>query len=163
MRKRAILFIAAAAAFICGGFALAAGASDFILFNATPSVRVGFYLRVHEAPARGRFVTVRARDVAPLAAQARNFTDESDRFIKRIAAMGGDHVCAVGDTLLINGEIAVDRAAIDSQGEPLAAWQGCRVLGPREALLLGDSESSFDGRYWGPIELGLIEGVWAPI
>jgi type IV secretory pathway protease TraF len=33
-------------------------------------------------------------------------------------------------------------------------------LAANEVLLLGDTADSFDGRYWGPVSVDLIEGVW---
>ncbi len=69
-------------------------------------------------------------------------------------------VCAVKDRLRINGaDLAVVPVRGQSNMSP-AAWSGCRTLSADEALLLGDAPNSFDGRYWGPIEKRLIEGVW---
>ena len=165
VRKRLLLILllsgaAAAAALIA--FALPA-ARDRLLYNHTPSVPVGFYVRTDAPAARGAFVTVRASDVAASAAHARDFEEPRDRFIKRVAAIAGDRVCAEGDALTINGGSAIQRRAYDSAGAPLRRWNGCRALLEHEVLLLGDAEQSFDGRYWGPINRNLIEGVWRPL
>lgn len=165
MQKRRLLILllagaAAGAALIA--FALPA-ASDRLLYNHTPSVPVGFYIRTHAPIDRGTFVTVRAADVAPAAARARDFEGPRDRFIKRVAAVAGDRVCAEGDALTINDGFAIPRRVHDSAGAPLRAWDGCRALLEHEVLLLGDAEQSFDGRYWGPIDRNLIEGVWRPL
>src|SRR5690606_36567479 len=121
---------------------------DLVLYNHSPSVPQGLYLRVGEVPARGRFVTVRARDVARPLARERGFSENGDRFIKRVAAMSGDLVCAEADRLSINGREAARRLAHDSTGRPLEAWSGCRRLDDDEVLLLCDTDDSFDGRYW---------------
>lgn len=143
-------------------FALPA-AHDRLLYNHTPSVPVGLYLRTEAPISRGAFVTVRAQDVAPEAARARDFEGPRDRFIKRVAAVGGDRVCADGDILLINDGPALARRTHDSAGAALQRWSGCRVLAEHEVVLLGEAEQSFDGRYWGPIDRSLVEGVWRPL
>ena len=51
----------------------------------------------------------------------------------------------------------------DIEGRTLPSWDGCRRLGGGELFLLGDTVDSFDGRYWGPVTMNLIEGVWIPI
>jgi conjugative transfer signal peptidase TraF len=157
-----LLLTGAAAGAALIAFALPA-ASDHLLYNHTPSVPVGFYVRTNAPITRGAFVTVRAADVAPAAARVRGFEGPRDRFIKRIAAVAGDRVCAEGDALTINDGPAVPRRAHDSAGAPLQRWNGCRALLEHEVLLLGDAEQSFDGRYWGPIEWNLVEGVWRPL
>jgi type IV secretory pathway protease TraF len=106
------------------------------------------------------FVTVRARDVAPIESAAHQYEDEGDRFIKRLAAVAGQHVCSDGRMLSVDG---VEVAMVQNRAGVPQGWVGCRTLAPSEILLLGDSADSFDGRYWGPIRDDLIEGVWRPL
>lgn len=156
-------------AFLAGGAAIAVlgDASpqrrDLLLYNHSPSIPTGLYLRRQGPVQPGAIVTVRAIDVAPEAAASRHFTDPGDRFIKRVAASAGDEVCAQGDTLSVNQRRVVRRKTRDAAGDVLPAWSGCRVLAGEELLLLGDTEDSFDGRYWGPTARGKIEGVWVPL
>lgn len=160
-----IAFVSAATfATLAALWALAAPATqDRLLYNHTPSVPVGFYLRTERPLERGAFVTVRARDVAPRAAAIRNFGELRHRFIKRVAALAGDNVCADGESLRVNESDSYVQLAHDSNGAPLDPWQECRVLRSDEILLLGDTDQSFDGRYWGPITVSMIEGVWRPL
>lgn len=161
MRRRwPILAVVSAAALAALAALALPAAEDRLLYNHTASVPVGFYLRTDEPLARGSFVTVRAADVAPAAAAARGFNGPRDRFIKRVAALAGDYVCARGDEMTLNGGLSYERRAYDSTGAALPAWEACRVLGPTEVLILGDTADSFDGRYWGPIDVHTIEGVW---
>jgi conjugative transfer signal peptidase TraF len=163
MRRRWPILASASAAALAALAVLALpAAEDRLLYNRTPSVPIGFYLRTDEPLERGAFVTVRAVDVAPAAAAARRFNGPRDRFIKRVAALAGDHVCALDDRVTISGGVDVERRAVDRAGQPLTAWEGCRVLEADEVLLLGDTADSFDGRYWGPVDRDLIEGVWRP-
>jgi type IV secretory pathway protease TraF len=117
---------------------------DLVLYNHSPSMPVGFYARIKEAPDRGAVVTVRALDAAPEEARRRHFDRPGDRFLKRVAASAGDHVCAQGRVITINGRTAALRRTRDSRGHALAQWQGCRVLASGELFLLGDATDSFD-------------------
>jgi type IV secretory pathway protease TraF len=151
------LLVAAGLAFLCAG-----GADPFVLYNGSPSAPVGFYLRTDAAPRPGAFVTVRAAAVAPAYARLRGFDDESDRFIKRIAAGAGARVCAHEDRVIV-GSDTLRRVARDSAQRLLPAWSGCRTLAAGEVFLLGDTDDSFDSRYFGPVRLDLIDGVWRPV
>lgn len=158
IRTRTWLGIGAAAIALLG--VASVNARDWLLYNHTPSVATGWYVRSTDEIARGALVTVRAQDVAPDYAAARNFTDEGDRFIKRIAAIDGDSVCAEDDAIRINERTVAHRAAQDSQGGALPRWSGCRPLAADEVFLMGDTPDSFDSRYFGPVSAADIEGVW---
>lgn len=159
MKRFAALVLGAGAAML----ALSVSTQQpLIIYNRSPSVPVGYYVRTGASPMRGSFVTVSAAKVAPDYARARNYADASDRFIKRVAAIAGDEVCAEGVRVQI-GEVSIPRRAADRAGVPLPLWSGCRTLEPGEVFLLGDSDDSFDGRYWGPVEHGEIDGVWRPL
>ena len=133
---------------------------DAVLYNHSPSIPVGFYLRTDGVVTRSAIVTVRASDVAPIEARLRNFDGPRDRFIKHVAGLGGDVVCASGSEVSINGRRVAVRSAADSRGRRLQDWQGCHRLRGDELFLLGDTPESFDSRYWGPVRRSQIEGVW---
>lgn len=141
-------------------FVSGAASQDVVLFNHSPSVPVGFYVRESGVAERGMFVTVRARDVAPTEAAAHDYDGEGDRFIKRLVAIAGQDVCSDGHVLSVDG---VEVAVVQSSAGSPQGWVGCRTLASSEILLLGDSADSFDGRYWGPISASLVEGVWRPL
>jgi conjugative transfer signal peptidase TraF len=157
-QTRTWLGIGAAAIALLG--VASVNARDWLLYNHTPSVPPGWYVRSADEMARGALVTVRAQNVAPDYAAARNFTDAGDRLIKRIAANDGDSVCAEGETIRINDRTVAHRAARDSQGRVLPHWSGCRTLSGDEVFLMGDTPDSFDSRYFGPVRVADIEGVW---
>jgi conjugative transfer signal peptidase TraF len=134
-----------------------------VIHNRSPSAPIGFYVRSRAAASAGDFVTLRPPASVRAYAAQRGFGDESDRFLKRIVATPGQRVCAVGDTILIDGEPRAGRAARDSAGRPLPRWTGCVGLGAGEVFLLGAGEDSFDGRYWGVTRRDEIDGVWRPL
>jgi len=146
-----------------GVAALSAHAEPIVIYNPSQSVPSGFYVRADAPPRRGDFVTVSAVRVAPEYAALRDYADRTDRFLKRIAADAGQRVCAEGDVVSIDGAPAAMRVERDAEGRLLPTWGGCRTLAVDEVLLFGDTEDSFDGRYWGPVSVDLIEGVWRPL
>ena len=133
---------------------------DPILYNHSPSLPVGLYLRTNGPIERGAIVTVRAGDVAPGYAALRDFDGPGDRFIKRIAATQGGPVCARDDVITVNARTVAHRAAVDSSGRAWPHWPGCQGLSADDLLLLGDTPDSFDGRYFGLVQGSDIEGVW---
>lgn len=135
---------------------------DVVLFNATPSVPTGFYVRADAPVHEGAFVTVRAADVAPSYASLRHFTDDGDRFIKRVAARAGVRACAAGERVTV-GANSYTRQTHDSAGRTLPTWEGCHVLHDGELVLMGDTPDSFDSRYFGVVREDAIEGVWRPL
>jgi conjugative transfer signal peptidase TraF len=147
----------------CTACAMTVHPSPLLIYNPSPSVPAGFYWRIAEQPQLGDFVIVRATAAAPLYAKARDFTDRTDRFIKRIAAASGERVCAQGEFVSIDSAQVLRRLSQDAAGRALQSWSGCRTLSKDEVFLLGDSADSFDGRYWGPIHLGDIDGPWRPV
>jgi conjugative transfer signal peptidase TraF len=133
-----------------------------ILYNATPSMPIGLYVKRAAPVAPGAVVTVLARDVAADYAAARGFADPSDRFLKRVVAVGGDLVCARGGVVMINDAVQAQRR-IRLEAPYFPYWSECRRLAAQEVFLLGDSPDSFDGRYWGPTPRAAIEDVWSHV
>lgn len=158
---RRLIWIGALA--VIAAVILTARVEPVLIFNSSPSVPTGFYLRTDTPPAPGVFVTVRAAAVAPAYARARRFADPNDRFIKRVAAAGGVSVCARGDIVTIGSTHSLTRLSRDSMGRVLPRWTGCRALAADEVFLLGDTADSFDSRYWGPASTSAIDGVWTPL
>ena len=79
--------------------------------------------------------------------------------LKRVAAVGGDAVCEA-DGLLRTPDRTVRVRERDRVGLGLPRWTGCRRLGPGELFVLGDTETSFDSRYFGPVRVEQLTGVY---
>ena len=79
--------------------------------------------------------------------------------LKRVAAAGGDLVCARGGEVTAGRRVVTARGS-DRRGRPLPSWRGCVRLKPHEIFLLGDTEASFDGRYFGPVSTREVAGVF---
>ncbi|MFN4024425.1 MAG: S26 family signal peptidase [Hyphomonas sp.] len=134
-----------------------------VLYNPSDSIPKGFYVRDSTEPAPGSIVAIRAVDAAPAYSTTRNFTGPGHRFLKRIAGMEGDTICAEGSTIRINDVPVAERAEADPAGGPLPAWSGCVTLSGGEVFLLGDHPGSFDGRYWGISQQADLTGPWRPV
>jgi type IV secretory pathway protease TraF len=79
--------------------------------------------------------------------------------VKRVAAVAGDDVCALGRDLFINGRWVAARREFDAAGREMPSWIGCRVLRDGAVfLLMADQSASFDGRYFGVTVQGEIIG-----
>lgn len=124
--------------------------SPRIVWNASASAPIGLYLVTPGAwvePGELVAAWAPARD-RQLAAE-RHYLPVNVPLVKRVAAYGGDKVCAHGQQILINGRPVAARRPTDGKGRPMPAWSGCIRLHGRQLFLLGDSPASFDGRYFG--------------
>jgi type IV secretory pathway protease TraF len=127
--------------------------------NESPSLPRGLYLRNPGAP-----VAVGAVVVAPQPEVARPYlarlgVPPEMRLIKRVAAAGGDFVCSEDGAVRISSRTVAVRDR-DEHGVSLPAWEECRRLRAGEVFLLGDTPSSFDSRYFGPVRVQDLEGVF---
>jgi len=130
---------------------LAWPARPLLLWNASPSSPVGLYILSSPAGLRVGDMAVawpppRARRIAA----ARSYLPLRVPLVKRVAAVAGDQVCAIGSRILIAGRAVALRRAGDPSGRPMPWWSGCRRLKPGEAFLLSPARPlAFDGRYFG--------------
>jgi conjugative transfer signal peptidase TraF len=87
--------------------------------------------------------------------------------MKRVVAMGDDRVAVTGEGMRVNGKLlplTVPLAA-DKAGRVMPHYEFSEyALGQSELLLMSEvSGTSFDGRYFGPLEVGQVRGVIRPI
>jgi conjugative transfer signal peptidase TraF len=138
-----------------------------LVWNASASSPVGLY---YVGPAKD----ARAGDMAVAWAPARarelgaerGYLPRNVPLVKRIAAAGGDRVCAIGEAIFVNGRLEASRRTADGTGRPMPWWSGCELLAPGEIFLLaGEEDSAFDGRYFGKSEPHQVVGrarlLWA--
>ena len=131
-----------------------------VLVNETRSLPRGLYVRQPgETIRRG----AAAAAVQPVAARADllSLGAPSDMLLlKRVAAVGGDRVCRQGDRV-VTPMADVRVLARDRRGVALTGWPQCRRLEPGEVFLLGETEESFDSRYFGPVHRKDLRGVFS--
>lgn len=127
---------------------------------------MGLY-RVHtdEPIRRGDMVVIWIPEPARSLAARRRYLPANVPLVKRVAAVAGDRICAVGSRISINSRRAATRQRSDAGRRPMPWWKGCRRLGGGEYFLLMESPLSFDGRYFGVTRrsemLGRAELLWA--
>lgn len=156
---RGWILLSAAAVACAGLLAAVCDLPRLVLINETPSLPRGLYLR--------RFGKTAERGVvvaAPQPAGARIYLRQlgappNGLLLKRVAAVAGDPVCRRGDRLVLAGTTAPILVR-DRRGVALPSWSGCRDLAPGEVFLLGDTEASFDSRYFGPVQRSQLQGVY---
>jgi conjugative transfer signal peptidase TraF len=137
-----------------------------LVWNASASAPLGLYWLAGGPVSRGDFVLAALPDSARRLAAERGYLSAGVPLVKRVAASGGDTVCAVATTITItiDGDAVAARLAADSRGRPLPAWAGCQVLRDGEFfLLMPDVPDSFDSRYFGPVAASSIIGRLVPL
>lgn len=87
--------------------------------------------------------------------------------MKRIVAVGKDIVTVSGAGVSVNGQLLPFSVPLstDRAGRPLARYPAARfVIARSNVLLMTDvSSSSFDARYFGPVDLAQIKTVIVPV
>lgn len=135
-----------------------------LVWNASASAPIGLY-RV-EPGARLRVgdmaLAVPSASARMLAAR-RHYVPANVPVVKRVAAIAGARVCAIGPAILVDGRVVARRLSADPHGRPLPWWHGCRRLADGETLLLNKPTNSFDGRYFGPVGGQAILGKAVPL
>jgi type IV secretory pathway protease TraF len=130
-----------------------------VLINESASLPRGIYVRLPgAAPARDAVVAVPQPSAVRAYLGQLGMPDDL-LLIKRVAAVGGDTVCRRDDRLVTPARTVVVQHR-DRRGVALPTWHGCRRLGTEELFLLGDTPSSFDSRYFGPVSRSRVTGVY---
>ncbi|KAI5911938.1 conjugative transfer signal peptidase TraF [Azoarcus sp. PA01] len=170
--KRIAAGVALVGAVSMAGAALAYAAGARI--NTTKSIPVGLYWTSRAAVEKGAYVLF-------CPPQVQVFNEARERgyigagfcpggygyMMKRVLAAKGDDVAVSNEGVRVNGELLPMSAprAVDAGGRPLPRFHADRyTLRAAEVLLMSDvSGTSFDGRYFGPINRSQIQTVVSPV
>ncbi|WP_245777311.1 S26 family signal peptidase [Brevundimonas viscosa] len=155
--KRFIVWLAAP---LAGLSILALGArlvAPIVLINESRSLPPGLYLRQP-----GQTLSLGAVVAAEPPPEVRRYlsslgVDADIALLKRVAALPGQPACAHGRQVLTPLR-PVFTPALDQLAPP--PWRECRLLTPDEVFLLGDSDLSYDSRYFGPVKRSRLRGVY---
>ena len=149
------------------GLTMAFPPTPRLVWNASASAPMGLYAVTPGAAVdAGDMVIARVPDPWRMMAAQRRYIPANVPLVKRVAAVAGDEVCALGHEIFVNGKWLVERRDADARGRPMKGWSGCvRLRGRQLFLLMPGSPASFDGRYFGVTEGGLVVGkarlLWA--
>ena len=142
--------------------------------NTTKSIPVGFYWMTSDPVKKGSYVIFCPPETKLFdTAKERGYIGAGfcpggyGYMMKRVAAVTDDEVAISADGVHVNGKLlpfSVPRAA-DKAGRPIPRNEIKRyTLGASELLLMSDvSGTSFDGRYFGPIDRKQVQSVIRPI
>ncbi len=141
----------AAVGVACLGATIAVPPLPRFIWNASASAPIGLYRVTPEARLRRGDMVIAWAPAGPraLAAQ-RHYLPGNVPLVKRVAALPGDRICAIGSGILVGGQRVAERRARDAAGRAMPWWHGCMTLQGGRMLLLMDASASFDGRYFGP-------------
>jgi len=130
-----------------------------LIYNRTPSMPIGFYVYRGGSIRRGDIVAF----VLPIAAYSyahRRGESTHILLLKHVLAIGGDFVSTLNGQLRINGVFVGPIATVDSAGRPLPHWLAARKLSADELLVGSTITRSFDSRYFGPIHVNQVVGIY---
>jgi type IV secretory pathway protease TraF len=119
------------------------------VWNFTASAPVGLYRVLDRSWRKGDWVAVEPSPELRAMMADLGVLERGRLLVKRVAAAERDEVCRQGLEVRINGSLVAVARATTSTGAPLPSWTGCRQLGNDQVFLLGVSDGSFDGRYFG--------------
>ena len=135
-----------------------------VLWNRSASEPTGLYIRSAAAPAIGRIIAFHAPAAAFPYADGRMGYLHRVPVLKQIAAGEGDVVCTQAGALSINGRWRAPVLVHDPRGRLLPQWRGCRALLKGEFFVFSNRiPNSFDSRYYGPVTILEIVGVFEPV
>lgn len=131
-----------------------------LVWNASSSAPVGLYgVSAPEQLKTGDMVIANLPIFVRALAASRHYLPRDVPLVKRVAAVAGDEVCALGRDIFINGKWVAARREFDAAGRPMPSWLGCHILRDGAVfLLMADQSASFDGRYFGITARGEIIG-----
>ena len=159
-QMRFVLMIAAIAVSLIG--AASAPHAPWLLYNRTPSMPTGFYVYYSRHAHRGDIVAFALPPAAQEYAHRRGGTTTL-LLLKHVLAVGGDFVSTLDGELRINGALIGPIAAVDSAGRRLPHWIAARRLNADELVVGSPASHSFDSRFFGPIHVKQVIGVYRPI
>lgn len=138
-------------------------ATPLLVWNASASLPTGFYVVTARKPRRGELAVAHLPQRVKQLAHERGYLPARALLMKQVAAAAGDIVCRHGHVIEINGKPVANALSRDSGGRPLPQWAGCRQLDDQHVFLLGRASNSFDGRYYGALNVHEIIGTAAPV
>ena len=157
-------------AVVLGALSYAIGARA----NTTKSIPLGLYWTSSKPFAKGDYVLFCPPQVGVIAeAKRRGYLTSGfcpgdyGYMMKKILAATDDAVAITDAGVYVNGILLSLSAPLDfdSAGRPLPRFQSINfIIGASEVLLMSDvSGTSFDGRYFGPVNRSQIKTVIVPV
>lgn len=163
-RRRKILELGSAAVALIGLSAVMR-ANPILVWNASASVPIGFYaVQPIDTPGVGDLVVLEPPSRLGDWLLEQGYLGADVPLIKHIASLPGQRVCRIGGTVTVDGSPVAIAKLRDRFNRPLPVWQGCQTLTDDHIFFLNpDTETSLDGRYFGPLRADTIIGRAVPL
>lgn len=131
-----------------------------ILYNPSPSAKVGFYkLNKDQPPKTGVQVAAYAPEWARRMADERGYLPYEYPLIKSVMAVQGDEICYHKSGVRVPNGAVIPILERDRSGREMPVKSGCIVLKSGEYFIASpDVQAGFDSRYFGPVTLDQILG-----
>jgi type IV secretory pathway protease TraF len=99
-----------------------------LVWNASPSVPLGFYHIAPSSVRRGELVLARLPPKVADFTDRRGYLQRTAFLLKTVVASAGDRVCRFGAWIVVHGAFAARALPRDKRGRRLPVWRGCLRL-----------------------------------
>jgi conjugative transfer signal peptidase TraF len=134
-----------------------------VIWNASKSVPIGWYLVAKRQPNLGEIAVIRPPEWIEIYASERGYLPLQTPLLKPVRAFENALVCRIGRYVFIDGNMVARAKFLDTNHRLLPVWNGCRTLKSDEIFVLGLHRDSFDSRYFGPITRDQVVGSAVPV
>jgi conjugative transfer signal peptidase TraF len=134
-----------------------------IIWNASKSIPVGFYVVIRRQPKLGEIALISPPEWVKEFASLRSYLPKEAWLLKPVVAMDAAVVCRLGSVIFVDGRPMARAKLFDAKHRSLPTWKGCRALEFDEVFVLAKPKDSFDSRYFGPINRSHIAGTAIPL
>jgi len=131
-----------------------------LLYNPSPSAPIGWYrMRAQNDIARDDLIAAQAPSSGAALANERGYLPPNIPLIKTVWAVSGDEICHKNGQVFVQNRPPLNVLKHDARGRLLPSWSGCYRLKSNEVFLVStDVQTSFDSRYFGPVDRELVLG-----
>lgn len=137
--------------------------TPLLISPSSASVPPGVYRVLPDrAWSRGALVLFEPPAAAHRAWQGGRGPGSRDRWIKMVAGIAGDAVCALDTALTVNGK-TIAEVPPPAAAPERPALRGCEIVAPGMVYLVGLHPRSLDSRYWGPVDNAAIVAKVEPL
>lgn len=136
-----------------------------LVWNASASVPLGLYgIESATVPRVGDLVAVRPSLALTRFMAERHYVEAGALLVKPVAGIAGATVCRMNMHVTLNGRAVATALPRDRFGRPLPRWSGCRRLARNQLVLIAPAlHTSFDSRYFGPVDRARVIGRAIPL
>ena len=168
-RRSAALVLAGAGMLAALMLAVGRPVAAPLVYNDSASVPLGFWWRVggQETALRPGMVIGFRPPAAGRTYVAANLPQylHDELILKYVVATAGARICRdAAGAFSVDGRVLGRALKADKHGNPLPAWQGCRML-PAGSVAVFSSRipNSYDSRYYGAVPARDIKAVYRPL